>query len=260
MSKNIKILDCTLRDGGYYNNWDFSNELISDYLNTMRDSSVDYVELGFRSLKNNSFKGPCAFTTNEFISDTVKFQNPGICVMVNGSELLEKNKFSKKNAEKLFPLNKDNKLKLVRLACHQDEILRILPICKFLKRRKIKVGLNLMQISEINLANIKNITKELNNHDVDIFYIADSLGTLNDDNLIKILQEIKSVRKEIGIHAHDNMEKALSNTLTAVNNGVTWADSTINGMGRGPVRKNRNGLNSSSQFRKKIRYERLLVF
>ena len=55
MSKNIKILDCTLRDGGYYNNWDFSNELISDYLNTMRDSSVDYVELGFRSLKNNSF-------------------------------------------------------------------------------------------------------------------------------------------------------------------------------------------------------------
>ena len=253
MSKNIKILDCTLRDGGYYNNWDFSNELISDYLNTMRDSSVDYVELGFRSLKNNSFKGPCAFTTNEFISDTVNFKNPGICVMVNGSELLEKNKFSKKNAEKLFPLNKDNKLKLVRLACHQDEILRIVPICKFLKSRKLKVGLNLMQISEINLANIKNITKELNNHDVDIFYIADSLGTLNDDNLIKILEEIKSVREgEIGIHAHDNMEKALSNTLTAINNGVTWVDSTINGMGRGPGNvKTEMALIALSQFRKK---------
>ena len=129
---------------------------------------------------------------------------------------------------------------------------------QILKEEKIKVGLNLMQISEINLANIKNITKELNNHDVDIFYIADSLGTLNDDNLIKILQEIKSVRKgEIGIHAHDNMEKALSNTLTAVNNGVTWVNSTINGMGRGPGNvKTEMALIALSQFKKKIRYEK----
>ena len=52
------------------------------------------------------------------------------------------------------------------------------------------------------------------------------------------------------------MEKALSNTLTAVNNGVTWVDSTINGMGRGPGNVNRNGLNSSFSIQKKIRYEK----
>ena len=54
---NIKILDCTLRDGGYYNNWDFSNSLINNYLKAVATAGVDYVELGFRSLYKTSFKG-----------------------------------------------------------------------------------------------------------------------------------------------------------------------------------------------------------
>ena len=66
--KSIKLLDCTLRDGGYYNRWDFSDNLISDYLNCMRDCSVDYVELGFRTLKTVGFMGPCAYTKDEFIN------------------------------------------------------------------------------------------------------------------------------------------------------------------------------------------------
>ena len=54
------------------------------------------------------------------------------------------------------------------------------------KKKKNKSRFKLNANFRINLANIKNITKELNNHDVDIFYIADSLGTLNDDNLIRV--------------------------------------------------------------------------
>ena len=97
MSK-IKILDCTLRDGGYYNNWDFSNNLISDYLKCMKDCSIDYVELGFRSLNNKGFKGPCAYTTNEFINETVNFKKPEVGVMINGSEILENFNYSKKKS------------------------------------------------------------------------------------------------------------------------------------------------------------------
>ena len=65
--KTPKLLDCTLRDGGYYNAWDFSVDLINDYLESMSAISVDYVELGFRSLEANSFKGSCAYTTDNFI-------------------------------------------------------------------------------------------------------------------------------------------------------------------------------------------------
>lgn len=61
-------LDCTLRDGGYYNNWNFKISLIEKYLNAMSDIKIDYVEIGFRSLEKNEFKGPCAYTTDEFIN------------------------------------------------------------------------------------------------------------------------------------------------------------------------------------------------
>nr|WP_208624128.1 hypothetical protein [Prosthecochloris sp. ZM] len=58
------LLDCTLRDGGYYNAWNFSPSLIQDYLSAMKGAQIDVVELGFRFLKNESFKDPCAFTTD----------------------------------------------------------------------------------------------------------------------------------------------------------------------------------------------------
>lgn len=68
---NIKLLDCTLRDGGYYNAWDFPVDLVHQYLEAMQAASVDVVELGFRSLKNAGFKGACAFTTDHFIDSLV---------------------------------------------------------------------------------------------------------------------------------------------------------------------------------------------
>ena len=47
--KDTMHVDSTLRDGGYYSNWDFSNNLISEYYSAMIAASVDIVELGFRS-------------------------------------------------------------------------------------------------------------------------------------------------------------------------------------------------------------------
>ena len=86
------LLDCTLRDGGYYNDWDFSPNLIADYLDAMTALKVDFVEIGFRSLKNEGFKGGCAFSSDSFIESLevpMEFTNK-IGVMVNGSELTSK--------------------------------------------------------------------------------------------------------------------------------------------------------------------------
>ena len=56
--KSIKILDCTLRDGGYYNNWVFNEDLVNSYLNAMKVNEVDFVEIGLRSFNKPGFKGP----------------------------------------------------------------------------------------------------------------------------------------------------------------------------------------------------------
>ena len=63
----VKILDCTLRDGGYHNHWDFDREIVDRYLKALKDASVDIVELGFRSLPKDSFEGPYIYSTDEFI-------------------------------------------------------------------------------------------------------------------------------------------------------------------------------------------------
>ena len=59
-SLNPILLDCTLRDGGYYNSWDFPLSLINTYLSAMKSAEIDFAEIGFRLFENNGFKGGCA--------------------------------------------------------------------------------------------------------------------------------------------------------------------------------------------------------
>ena len=77
MSSQV-LLDCTLRDGGYYNSWDFNDSLIHDYLLAMKAVRVDVVELGFRSTDKKGFKGACAYSTDAFIRtlDVFVFTSP----------------------------------------------------------------------------------------------------------------------------------------------------------------------------------------
>lgn len=53
--KNINILDCTLRDGGYYNNWDFSPEVVNAYLKSVAEAKIEYIELGLRNFSKVGF-------------------------------------------------------------------------------------------------------------------------------------------------------------------------------------------------------------
>ena len=97
MKKNkLKVLDCTLRDGGYYNNWNFSIHLINKYLKVMSDIKVDYVEIGFRSLERKEFRGPCAYTTDQFLNDLKIPKTLKVGVMINGAELIKANTLKKK--------------------------------------------------------------------------------------------------------------------------------------------------------------------
>ena len=58
-----KLIRLHIKDGGYYNNWDFSNELINQYLSAIDEVGIRYVELGFRTLNDNTYRGACAYTT-----------------------------------------------------------------------------------------------------------------------------------------------------------------------------------------------------
>ena len=86
----IKILDCTLRDGGYYNQWEFSSNLVSDYLSVMAAYNVDYVELGLRQFTNDSYRGAHAYTTSQYLDRLVLPNGPMYGVMIDANTVLTK--------------------------------------------------------------------------------------------------------------------------------------------------------------------------
>ena len=68
----------------------------------------------------------------------------------------------------------------------------------------------------------------------DVFYLADSLGSMKPNNFKVVIKQIKKYwNGEMGIHAHNNKKQALKNTLISNSLGVNWLDCTITGMGRG---------------------------
>ena len=107
MRDKINIIDCTLRDGGYYNNWDFSNKLVNDYLKSISETGIRYVELGFRSLSKKEFKGPNWYTTDSYINHLTIPKKLKIGVMVNMSEFVSKSTELKKKINLVFS-NKRN--------------------------------------------------------------------------------------------------------------------------------------------------------
>jgi 4-hydroxy 2-oxovalerate aldolase len=231
----INLLDCTLRDGGYYNAWDFDKSIIEKYLKAMEEISVDFVELGLRSFDNKGFKGACAYTTDNFIETLVVPKGLNLGVMVNANELLKHPKSIEGALSELFVPASESPINLVRIACHVHEFEEALIASLWLKKHGYIVGYNLMQIAERSVKEIKSLATTANSYPIDILYFADSLGSLNPEKTSEIIKVIREVwQRPLGIHTHDNMGYALANSMRAAEEGVTWIDGTVTGMGRGP--------------------------
>jgi 4-hydroxy 2-oxovalerate aldolase len=234
--KKITLLDCTFRDGGYYNNWHFSETLINKYLLAMSSSCISHVELGFRFISKDGFKGSNAYTSDDFLRKLKIPKNLSVGVMVNASDLAGSASVEEA-VYRLFPEGKNTSLvDFVRIASHFHEIDMALEATKLIKELGFSVGLNLMQVSERSEEEIILFVEKSKNYVLDVIYVADSIGGLTGvqvENIFKIFK-LHSDNIPFGFHAHDNLNLALSNTLCAMKFGASWLDCTVTGMGRGP--------------------------
>lgn len=229
----IYHIDCTLRDGGYYNSWNFEQDLVNKYLDSMDKLKVDFVEIGFRFLKDTKNLGPFSSTTEIFLNNLKLPKNLKLAVMINIGEFNTHNLANELTG--LFVEKKKSKISLVRIATHKNEIELAIQASKILKQKGYQTAINLMQISEIKNFELKEILKKINYKYLDVFYFADSLGCLTQKQTGDICKIIKKFcKKSFGIHAHDNTEIALQNTIHSLENGASFLDSTVLGMGRGP--------------------------
>ncbi|MGI9832794.1 aldolase catalytic domain-containing protein [Vibrio vulnificus] len=229
------VLDCTLRDGGYYNNWDFDPVVVTQYLNSVANAKIDYVELGLRNFAKPGFLGAFAYTTEDFINSITLPLGPTYGVMIDAKTILESGMSIEESIDALFVPADQSKIDLVRVAAHFNEVEISAPIVAHLKKLGYIVGFNLMQAGGKADETIADKARQATSWGgLDVLYFADSLGNMDGREVQRIVKAIRTHwAGPLGIHTHNNMGKGLDNTLAAMDAGVSWLDTTITGMGRG---------------------------
>ena len=89
----VKVLDCTFRDGGYYNKWDFDISLVQKYLHAIAGTNIDIIELGFRNFPQDKFLGAFAYTTDVYIDSLNIGDHISVGVMIDASNIFNSSFF-----------------------------------------------------------------------------------------------------------------------------------------------------------------------
>ena len=226
-----KILDCTLRDGGYYNKWFFNHNLVKSYLNLMDDLHVDYVEIGFRKKDIEKKFGDFFSIKDNQILEFTKNKKFKISIMIDLSDFKKDLKI-----KELFKKQKFTKIDLVRIASDYEDLHFLNKIIKQLHALGYRVAVNLMKATIYDADQIFKFFNQINSKKVEFFYIADSYGNGTPDFIKKI--KLKFIKEgfdlnKLGFHAHDNIDTALKNALTAKKCKFGIVDTSVMGMGRG---------------------------
>ncbi len=235
LSSSLKILDCTLRDGGYYCNWDFDSHLVEKYLTAVSISKIDVVEIGFRMLPKERFLGAYAFSTDDFLESINIPDSIDIAVMVNADELINYDKGIDSVVNRLFKEKHKSRVDIVRIAAHSKDIEQCKLVVELIKGLGYRVFINLMQIDSLDSEELNRIVTLVDSWStVETFYFADSFGNMQPSAVVEVIDTIKcNWTGDIGFHGHDNKGMAIINSITALKNNIEYIDATILGMGRG---------------------------
>lgn len=227
--ENPLILDCTIRDGGYYTDWDFDDALIETYAESMEALPIDYIEVGYRSTPVKGYLGQY-FYCPEYVLKNLKtlMPNKKLVIILN-----EKDIRASHIAEGLLELCKPY-ISMVRMAIDPQNMKRAIELAKAVKAEGFEVAFNVMYMS--NWKADSSFLDDLEGIDdvVDYFYMVDSYGGVMPEDVKETIALVRSkTNVPLGFHGHDNLEMALINTITAMEAGCSIIDATITGMGRG---------------------------
>lgn len=225
--KDLKILDCTLRDGGYYTNWDFSPITVDNYIKSFNALPVDYLEVGYRSKQLDYYLGKYFYCPVSVLKDLKSKTNKKLVVILNEKSV---------RAEEAFDLLEPIKqyVSMIRLAVDPKEFGRALGLAEKIKEMGFEVSFNVMYMSTWKQEKeFLDLIPRVNGL-ADYFYMVDSFGGVYPEDVREIMALVRSkTNVKLGFHGHNNLEMALANTLTAIQEGVDIVDATITGMGRG---------------------------
>ena len=224
----MKILDCTLRDGGYYTEWDFDSQTVDAYIKAMNALPIDYLEIGYRNNPSKEYLGKFGYSPVSFLKHLRENCTKKLVVMLN-----EKSTKPEDLDALLGPIV--GLVDMIRLAIDPKNFDRAVVLAKAVKSMGFEVGFNCMYMSKWSTEYDGFLTKlSVLDDFCDLFCMVDSFGGVTPDDVTTIYNEVRSnTTVPVGFHGHNNLQLGLINTITAMKLGVDYVDATILGMGRG---------------------------
>lgn len=227
MNINIKILDCTIRDGGHLNKWDFDPAVVRASYYAAVKSGADYFEAGYRFPATINGLGKFAYCDDDYMMSLLKVSEEcKLTVMIDAG----------KCDSTLLPECKPNltPFTAVRVASYPYELEKAISLVEDLKIKGYEVFLNLMASSEITDEQFGTLETWDNKEYLNAIYFADSFGAFVPSDISFHIDKLKNMGFEnIGFHPHNNLQMAFANSLKAIEAGATYIDASIYGMGRG---------------------------
>ena len=221
----IQILDCTLRDGGYVNNWSFGFNNIQNIIKNLLDAKIDYIECGY--LKNIYFDKDKSFFSKINDLQTISNLESNFALMINYGE---------------YPITKfydfDKKV-ILRIAFKKEEAKNALDYCEKLKKIGFDIFINPMFTNSYTLNEMIEMVKIVNQISPQAFSIVDSTGGMKEKEVLLFAENVnKNLSKNIALcfHSHNNLQLSLANAQSLIRtckDRDLIIDSTLLGIGRG---------------------------
>lgn len=227
---NIKILDCTLRDGGYVNDFDFKKENIKKIIKHLINSKIDVIELGF--LKNCEYSIDKTFYN--FIAEAEYHLNE--FEPINNFSLMIRPDWYDISKLKAF----NGKIKNLRFAFHYNDLNLALNQAEKARNLGYNIIFNPVNINSYKPKDLENILINLNKFNPNAVYIVDTFGSMLPSdlkNIFSVFNETLNEKISIGLHLHENLSLSLGLAcvfIDLIGNRNGYIDSTLIGMGREP--------------------------
>lgn len=229
----IKVLDCTIRDGGLMNDHRFSDDVVRGVYQACVDAGVDYMEIGYKNSEKQFARdkfGDWKFCREEDLR-RVLGDNPTdlkISIMADAGKCDYKTDIIAK---------KDSVIDLVRVAAYIHQIPMAIEMIQDAHQKGYEVNVNLMAVSTVHESDLDEGLQVLAGTPVTAIYLVDSFGAFYSEELkrlaTKYLDACKGTDVQVGIHTHNNQQLAYANTIEAIVNGANRLDATMSGLGRG---------------------------
>ena len=226
----IKVIDCTVRDGGLMNKWKFEDDFVRDVYLANAAAGVDYMEIGYLSSES-------AFSRDEF--GPWKFCAESDLKKIIGNEEKKIKLSTMADIGRIeyddIPYRSESSIDMIRVACYVHQVDTAIALAHHCMDKGYEATINLMAVSTVGMRDLNEALEDLSKSRVPIIYLVDSFGAFYSEDIdmlaAKYMERLPG--KTIGIHTHNNQQLAFANTITAIINGVNFLDASLYGIGRG---------------------------